>query len=165
MTRHFTVLGVAALASVAGAQEKEIRLRDAPIAVIQNVTARVPNAKVSGVSTETEGGKQTYEVSLKERGRNIDVTATPDGVVTLIEKEITARELPAAVTRLLREKYPKASYKIVESVTNVSGSQETLAFYEVLLVDARKQRLEVQVAADGSRILKVETKKPGEPDE
>ena len=51
-----------------------------------------------------------------------------------------------------------------EAVTNVAASVETLGFYEVLIATADKQLLEVQVAADGSSILKVERKKSNDPD-
>jgi hypothetical protein len=153
-----------ALPIVIQAQEQDIKIKDAPTVVIQTVSARFPDAKIHGVSKETEDGKQVYEVTLKQRGRNIDVTTTPDGKLTLIEKEITRADLPAAVASLLRSQYPRASYKVVEEVTSVSGSTESLSFYEVLLVDTKKQTLEVEVSPDGTKILKVEKKKKGEPD-
>lgn len=145
------------------AQEQAVKIKDAPTIVLQAVSARFPDAKIHGVSKETEDGKQVYEVTLKQRGRNIDVTTTPEGTLTLIEKEIARADLPAAVASLLRAQYPRATYKLVEEVTGVSGSTESLSFYEVLLVDAKKQMLEVEIAADGSKILKVEKKKPGDP--
>ncbi len=163
---RFTVasLLIALACSSAQAQEKPIPTRDAPVAVIQNVSARFPEARIAGVSTETVDGKQLYEVTLKQNGRAIDVTATPDGWLTLIEKEIARRQLPRAVESLLRAQYPRATYKMIEAVTSVAGSTETLSFYEVLLIDAKKQALEVQVSPDGKAILNVEKKKKGEPD-
>jgi len=145
------------------AQEKPIATRDAPVAVIQNVSARFPDARIAAVSTETEDGKQMYEVTLKQKGRNIDVTATPEGQLTLIEREITRRDLPAAVATRLRTQYAGATYKMVERVTTVSGSTETLSFYEVLLVDAKRRILEIEISPEG-KVLKVEKKKKGEPD-
>ena len=145
-------------------QEQDVRIKDAPSAVIQSVSARFPDAKIAGVSRDSEEGKQIYEVTLKQRGRIIDVTTTPDGKLTLIEKEIARADLPVGVASLLRAQYPRATYRLVEEVTNVSGSTESLAFYEVLLVDAKKQTLEVQVSPDGKTILNVEKKKKGEVD-
>jgi hypothetical protein len=149
---------------VVHAQEQEVRIADAPTVVIQTVSARFPDAKIHGVSKDVEKGKQIYEVTLKRRGRNIDVTTTPEGKMTLIEMEIARADLPAAVASILRAQYPRATYKLVEAVTSVSGSTESLAFYEVLLVDAKKQTLEVQVSPDGKVILNVEKKKKGEVD-
>ena len=157
---------VALLVPVAlAAQEQAVALKDAPQAVLRAVNARFPDATIAGVSRDTEDGALLYEVTLRKNGRTIDVTATPAGRVTLIEREIAAGELPAAVSALLADTYPGARSTIVEEVTRVAGAMETLAFYEVLLVDARAQRLEVQVAPDGSKILAVERKKPGEPPE
>jgi hypothetical protein len=146
------------------AQERDVKIKDAPTAVIQSVSTRFPDAKIAGVSMDTEEGKQIYEVTLKQRGRNIDVITTPEGKLTLIEKEIARADLPAAVAAILRSQYPRATYKLVEEVTGVSGSTESLSFYEVLLVDAKKQTLEVQVSPDGKVILNVEKKKKGEVD-
>jgi hypothetical protein len=160
-----TFAGVLLVATPARAQERPVAIRDTPTAVIQRVSMRFPDAKIASVSTDTEEGKQLYEVTLKQNGRNIDVTTTPAGQLTAIEREITARDLPATVAQLLRLTYPRATYRIVEEVTTVSGATETPAFYELLLVNAKKQRLEVQVALDGSRILKEERKKAGDPND
>ena len=43
------------------------------------------------------------------------MTLTPDGDIVLIEREIRARSLPPAVARALKEKYPRAKYRIVRS--------------------------------------------------
>jgi len=164
MRRCMPKLAVALLVATS-VRAQSIAIKDAPTAVIQTVSMRFPDAKIAGVSTETEEGKQVYEVTLRQNGRNIDATTTPAGQLILIEREITARDLPVSVTKLVRTKYPRATYKIVEEVTTVSGASETPSFYELLLVDAKKQRLEVQVALDGSRILKEEKKKAGDPNE
>lgn len=145
------------------AQERSVALKDAPRVVMRNVMARFPDATVAGVSRDTEDGELLYEVTLKRNGRTIDVTTTPAGRLTLIEREIAAGDLPAPVSALLRSKYPGATYTIVEEVTRVGGTTETLAFYEVLLKDTTARAIEVQVAPDGSRILHIEPKKAGEP--
>jgi hypothetical protein len=150
--------------SATRAQEQDVQIKDAPTVVIQAVSARFPDAKIHGVSKDTEEGKRIYEVTLRQGGRNIDVTTTPEGKVTLIEMEIARSDLPAPVASLLRSTYPRATYKLVEAVTSVSGSTESLAFYEVLLVDAKRQTLEVQVSPDGKVILNIEKKKKGEVD-
>src|SRR6185503_14779113 len=143
---------------------QSVAIKDAPTAVIQNVSARFPNAKVAGVALETEDGKRVYEVTLKQGGRTIDVSTTPAGQLVQIEREISRGDLPRAVIRTINAKYPGATYRFVESVTNIAGSAETLAFYEVLIATGRKQLLEIQVATDGSSILKTERKKANDPD-
>ena len=89
------------------------------------------------------------------------MTLTPEGEILLIEKEITRKDLPKPVAKVLAGKYPKAVYKIVEEIFKVEKKRETLAYYEVLLATAGKQALEVQISAEG-KILSEEKKGPGE---
>ena len=145
-----------------GAQEVSIKVAQLPPEVRAAVTKRFPNAPMTGASRETEDGKTFYEVSIKLNGKNVDITATPGAELTLIEREMAKKELPAAVLQLIDAKYPKAKYNMVEDVSTVSATGETLSYYEVLITDSKKEKWELQIALDGSRILKVEKKKPGD---
>lgn len=158
------VLLYIAAAPATQAQEQSVPIKDAPATVLRAATGRFPQAAIVAVAKELEDGKALYEVTMKLAGRNIDVTATPAGALTLIERELRRAELPAAVARLLGTKYPGATYRLFEEVVAVQAGTETLSFYEVLLVDAKTDMLEVEIAPDGSRILKVEEKRPGDPD-
>ena len=148
---------------VARGDEEKVPLDKVPKPVVEAVKARFKNAEVTGASRETEKGQVVYEVTIKDRGQNIDVTLTPQGEILLIEKEIAARDLPRAAARALEGKYPRATYKIVEEIVKVEKKQERLAYYEVLLVTAGKETLEVLVTPEG-KIVKEEKKKPGEDD-
>jgi uncharacterized membrane protein YkoI len=142
------VLGLCVTA-ISRADEEKVALDKLPKTVLDAVKARFPKAELVGASKEKEDGKTVYEVTIKDQGANIDVTLTPEGAITLIEKEIAAKDLPKAVTKTLEEKYPKAKYKTIEEVTKVENKSEKLAYYEVLLVTAQKKTLEVQVDASG----------------
>jgi biopolymer transport protein ExbD len=162
--RHVTtVLGSVALLVVlapAGAQEggeKKVELDKVPKAVREAVKKRFPKAKVTAAAQEGEAGKKVYEVTLKQDGKNIDVTIKPDGTIELIEKEIAFSDLPKAVSASLEKKYPEATYKIIEEVIKVEGGKETLSYYEALLVTKGKKTLEVEVGLDGA--IKKETPK------
>ena len=102
-------------------------------------------------------------MELKQDGKKIDVTLTPEGVITTIEQQIDAKDLPKPVSEALEKKYPKATYKIVEAVYAVKDGKESLDFYEALLVTAEKKEIEVQVLADG-KIKSEEEKKPEKKD-
>ncbi|HEU4994497.1 MAG TPA: hypothetical protein VFT29_06740 [Gemmatimonadaceae bacterium] len=153
-----------AAAPTAQAQEQSVPIKDAPAAVLRAASGRFPQATIVAVAKEMEEGKELYEVTMKQAGRNIDVTATPAGTLTLIEREIRRAELPAPVARLLATQYGGATYRRFEEVVAVQAGTETLSFYEVLLVDAKTDTLEVEIAPDGSRILKIEKKRPGDTD-
>ena len=146
------------LAQSVRADEEKVPLDKVPEAVLEAAKKRFPKAETVGASKETEDGKTVYEVELKEGGKTIDVTLTPEGVITVIEKEIDAKDLPKAVAESLAKEYPKATFKIVEEVTAVKDAKEVVDFYEVLLVTPDKKTIEVQIATDG-KVKKVEEKK------
>jgi hypothetical protein len=152
------VVALIVLAAPVRADEEKVPLDKLPKAVLEAAKKRFPKAEVIGASKETEKGKTTYEVELKEAGKTIDVSLTPEGVITGIEKEIDAKDLPKAVAEALEKKYAKATYKTIEAVYAVKENKETLEYYEVLLVTAEKKKFEVQIFADG-KIKEEEEKK------
>ena len=160
--RHLTMIAVALLVLVprVRADEENVPLDKVPKAILEAVKKRFPKAEAKEASKETTDGKTVYEVTLKEDGKNIDVTLTPEGAITTIEKEIARKDLPKAVSDALEKKYPKATYKIVEEVITVKDGKETVAYFEALLVTDDKKMIEVEVLADGK--IKAETEKKGE---
>jgi hypothetical protein len=156
-------LAVAFLLAVARGDEAKVALGDVPKAGLEAVKAMFPAAEIQGAAKETEEGKTFFEVTLKQKGRTIDVTIGIDGKIQLVEKEISDKDLPKTVREALDAKYPKATYKIVESVESVKDGKPTLDFYEAMLITADKRALEVQVLPDG-KIKNEETKKSGDKD-
>ncbi len=100
-----------------------------------------------------------YEVSLKKDGKKIDATVTEAGAITQIEQELAFKDLPKAVAKTFEEKYPKAKYEVVESVTKVADGKETLEYYEAVLIDGDKKKWEVEVLPDGKLTGATEVKK------
>jgi hypothetical protein len=145
------------------ADEEKVPLDKVPKAVLEAAKKRFPKAEVVGASKEAEKEKTVYEVELKQGGKTIDVTLTPEGVITTIEQQIDAKDLPKAVAEALDKKYPKAAHKIIEAVYAVKSGKESLDFYEVLLVTSEKKEVEVQIFPDG-KIKAEEEKKPEKKD-
>jgi hypothetical protein len=108
--------------------EEQVPLSKVPKAVVAAVQKRFPNIQLAGASTEKDSNKTVYEISLKKDGKNIDVTLTEAGTITLIEQELAFNELPKAVAKTFNEKYPNAKYEIIESITKVAEGKETLAY-------------------------------------
>jgi uncharacterized membrane protein YkoI len=158
------VWGIVVCAAMAYADEEKVPLDKVPKPVLEAVKARFKDAELKGASKEAEDGKVVYEVTIKLKGQNIDVTLTPEGDIVLIEKEIVAKDLPKAAAGALEAKYPKATYRIVEEITKVQKGNEKLAYYEVLLVTADNKKLEVEVTAAGE-IVKEEKKGADKDDE
>ncbi len=156
MFRGIVILSVCALLSVPSlavrADEEKVPLKDLPKAVADAVKKKFPKAKVVSASKEIEDKKTVYEVTIKDGAQNVQVTATPEGEITEVEKEIAAKDLPKEVTEALDEKYPKATIKKAEEVTK--GKELS---YEVLLVTKDKKTVEVKFDPKG-KVLALEDK-------
>lgn len=147
------VVAVAALALVsiksASPGEEKLPLDKVPKQVTDAVAKRFPDAKVTEAAKETEDGKTFYELTFKEKGKNVDVSVTPDGALTMIEKEIPVKELPEKVTKGLERKHPKGTHKFAEVVYKVKDGEEKLSYYEVVVAAADKKTWEVEIDAEG----------------
>lgn len=146
-----------ALAAGARADEEKVPLDKLPKSISNSVKKRFPKAEMLEAAKETADGKTEYEVSIKDGGRKIDVMLTPAGAITLIEQEITAKELPATVAKAVEAKYPRAKHKVMEALIKVADGKESLDCYELLIETADKKTLEIVLAPDGT-IKKTEDK-------
>jgi Putative beta-lactamase-inhibitor-like, PepSY-like len=134
--------------------EEKVPLDKLPKAVLDGVKAKFPAAELKGASKETENGKTSYEVSLQFNKANHDVILTPEGKITAIEKVIPETDLPKVVAETLKAKYPQATVKTAEQI---SDADDKIAAYEVLLVLADKKGLEVKFDPNG-KVLNEEKK-------
>jgi hypothetical protein len=141
-----TLLLTCAIASQAGAQERERRLKrsDLPAPVLKTVVQESQGATVRGYSSETSNGQLEYEVALRVRGHNKDVSIAPDGSVLEIEEEVAIDSLPAAVRDGLQQLAGSGKITKVESLTKHGA----IVAYEAQVRTGAK-RSEVQVGPDG----------------
>jgi uncharacterized membrane protein YkoI len=146
--------GLLALVSGVRADEQKVELKDVPQAVLDAVKAKFPGAELKGAGKETEDGKTLYEVTLKDKGQNVDATLTPEGLIKEIEREITPRDLPKPVAAALEAKYPKAAIKKAEVIVEIEAGKETKS-YEVVLTTEDKKSVEVKLSPEG-KVLKTE---------
>ena len=144
-----STLALLILAVATPAECERVRLNMVPQPALDAIRARFKDARLTGGDKEVQDGKVIYEIAIKHEGQHIDVTLTPAGVILLIKKEIAAKDLPARVANALEGRYPQATYRELEEVITVRGHQETLAYYEVVLVTAQKKTVEVKVSAEG----------------
>jgi hypothetical protein len=148
------VIGVA-LAAPAQDQAKEkpkaekVALDKVPVPIKKAIDNRFPGATLRSVEKEIEDGKVVFDVELTHQGRKYEMDIQEDGTVLEIEKEVAAKDLPAAVTKALEDRYPKVTIKEVMEINKVKGTQETPDHYEVVLVTAEGKNLEVEVSLTG----------------
>ncbi len=142
--------GLLAVPADGRADEEKVPLEKVPAAVIKAVKDKFPGARIREAEKEVEDGQTLYELELIYEGHKYDVTAKADGTITEIEKQINPADLPKAVSRALRAKYPKA--KIVKAEAVTKGAKKT---YEVIVETAAKMTIEVVLDHSG-KILKEE---------
>jgi hypothetical protein len=159
MTRLATVvvtmdlLGLVAGAAGAWADEADIPIDQLPKAVADSAKAKFPGAKWTGAAKETEEGKTFYEVSMTQANHKMDVSFEPNGTLVLVETEVPEAELPAAVSKAVKGKYPGAKVDLAESVKKGPEVKKDIDYYELHLTTADKKSVEV----DGKgKILKSE---------
>src|SRR5262249_14875851 len=84
---------------------------------------RFPGAKITSVEKETTGSKVMYDIELTLKGRKYEMDILEDGTVLEVEKEVDARDLPEAVSKALKARYPKATVKVIMEVNKVKGKK------------------------------------------
>jgi hypothetical protein len=164
--RKFSVVFVAGvvamtllLAGSAPAEEK--KKVDLPEKVKASLDQRFPGAELTGAEKEKENGNIVYDLELKHEGRKYEMDVKEDGTIMEIEKELKGKDVPAAVTKAVNEKYPKAAVKEVMEVNVVKGKEEKPDHYEVTISIEGAKGKEVIVALDGSSV-KEEAPEPAE---
>jgi hypothetical protein len=158
MVRSIALGCAAVLAQSFAVRAADIELSELPAPVQKTIETRFAGIKMSGAAKEvTPEGQTVYEVSLDNSGKNIDTSLTPEGQLLLIEREITRKQLPEPVQKRLNDEFAKQRYRFVEECITVEGDKETLAYYEVLLMNTDKQMRAVQLAPDGT-VMSVEKK-------
>ena len=143
---RIALFGFVGLVSVGGARadEEKVPLDKVPVAVMNAVKKKFPAAKIEEAAKEVEDGKTTYEIGIEQDERDITVSLKEDGTILEIEKEIAVKDLPSAVTGAIAAKYPRATLKKAEEVTE--GENVT---YEVIVVPESKKAREVALDRAG----------------
>jgi hypothetical protein len=131
------------------ADDEKIALDKLPKAVTAAITKRFPEAKLLSAEKETADGKTVYDVALKNKDQNIEVTVTPEGKIESYEIEITAKAMSKAAIAALEAKYPKAIYTKVEEVYKITAGKEKMEEYEVALQTADKKKVGVLITPEG----------------
>lgn len=158
----FLVAGTAGLLTAAAFQtpaEEKVPLDKLPKGVLDVVKARFAGAEMVEAVKEV---KTFYEVTIKDKGQQVDVTLEGDEIVS-IEKMIQSKDLPKVVAKTLETKYPNATYKIIEEIIKVEKKDERFAYYEVLLTTADKKAVEVLLNVDGKIIHEEDKSKEVKP--
>ncbi|MEA2205731.1 MAG: hypothetical protein QOE77_2507 [Blastocatellia bacterium] len=138
-----TITAIFLAASFASAQERQVKRKDVPIAVLNAFKASYPAATIKGYAREKEDGKTFYEIESMEGATGRDVLYNPDGSVAEVEETIPPNDLPSAIQEAIRSR-PAAV--IVKAEKTVQGDRVS---YEVIGKQGRK-RFTLEFDADGN---------------
>jgi uncharacterized membrane protein YkoI len=158
-----SIVPVAILSTARAADEKKdakIEPDKLPAKITESINGRFPGGKVTSAEKEVEDGNVVFDIELKHDGRKYEMDIKEDGTILEIEKEVFSKDVPAAVSKAVSDKYPKGEVKEVMEVNLVKGKEEKPDHYEVTLTLDGKEK-EVIVALDGSSV-KEEAPEPKE---
>src|SRR5579871_2445669 len=89
---------VLVLAANARSQEK-LTADKLPAKVAASVQGRFPGAEFTSIMKEKEGNDIVYDIELKQQGRKYEMDIKEDGTIVEIEKQVFAKDVPAAITK------------------------------------------------------------------
>jgi hypothetical protein len=131
------------------ASEESIDPKKLPQGVLEAAKKAFPDAEVVGTAKEKDGDKTVYEVELKLKGMTIDIMFSDKGVMELVEKQISLKSIPEAISAAVDKKYPKSTIKLAEELYKVADGKQTLDLFEVLIETADKNGVEVKLTTKG----------------
>jgi hypothetical protein len=88
LTYLLLLVGIFIFLNIGIAQERSLKKRDVPKAVLEAFKNSYPKATIKGYSKETDNGKVVYEVESIERKKHRNISYTSDGRVVTIEESI-----------------------------------------------------------------------------
>jgi hypothetical protein len=107
-------------ATVASAQEEEqeqkISCSSVPSAVRAAFAKSYPKATITSCATEPEKDKPAFEITSTEGKTGRDVLFYPDGRLIVVEETIDFNDVPEAVQKRVRQKYPRDAVTLSEKV-------------------------------------------------
>jgi len=154
MSKSVIILGAIALLCFTAtrqvrAQEEAVPPDKIPKAVMDALRAKFPAAKIDKCTKAKEGDDIIYDIEFKQEARKCEADIKENGTYVNYEKAIEAAALPKAVRDALEKRYPKATLTEIMEETEVTGKDEKLSAYEVVLVTADKKDAEVRLSPDG----------------
>jgi hypothetical protein len=147
-TAVVAVAGWMVLAICVRADDQKVPLDKIPAKISAAINGRFPGAELKSVEKEDEGGKVMFDVELTQKGRKYEMDIKEDGTIVEIEKEVAAKDFPAACAAALKKNYPTATVKEIMEVNKVEGAKETPIHYEVTIEKDKKEQ-EIIVSLDG----------------
>jgi hypothetical protein len=153
---HWLILVAVALTVTASfaddSEPQPLPLNQVPKAVMNAVLAKFPAAKPQSAALGAEDNRPFVDVHILLNNQKIWITCDPKGPIRIIDREITLKNLPAAVTAALNKKYPQAKIRLLNEIT-----AEGPPTYEIAVTFQKKPVIGV-FAANGEFLEEMEDK-------
>ncbi len=127
-----------------------LSLEQIPSQVMDALMARFPQAEIHLWTREEEDEIVIYDIEFTQQGRKFEADIKEGGTIHNWEREITADDLPEVVKAVVENRYAESVLKEIMAITAVTEGTEALEGYEIVLVTADEQEIEVTVAPDGT---------------
>jgi len=132
------------------------RDRTLPPKAAKAIRDAFPNGRIKDVEPEREHGVKLYEVELAEKGREVEVTVSPDGIIVEVEVAVPVKDLPEAVMKTVRmhskggriTEAEKVKARAVVKAGKLVRLPKARVFFEVEIVKNGRE-LEMNVLPDG----------------
>jgi hypothetical protein len=113
---------------------RPLPLNQVPPAVRDAVLKKFPGAKPQDAHQGIDENKKPFiDVHILAGNRKVWVTCDPSGAIRTIDREITLQELPNSVAAAAQRKYPKATVRLVNEI-----SEGTSPVYDIALTVNKK---------------------------
>ena len=159
MPKMLCGLGLAAVVALTAVlaradDEEKVPIDKLPKAVTDAIKDKYPGAELVSATKDTDDDGVTYDVTIKYKKQELDVTLTPEGKIVQVEREIEVKEVPKVVHDAVKKKYPGSTIKGASEISK----DDKVAEYELEIVTKDKKTLDVTFDKDGKFI----EEEPGE---
>ena len=144
------LVSVLLAAHSAGAFGEDVSISKLPKPVTDAIKARFADGTLREAKKVRGDSGNEFEVTLKQGGKQLVVTLSPDGTIRSIERETASKDLPHAVAEAVSKKAPKAIQHAAWAGYVLENGKETLDYYWIELVTSAKRAVQLEIAPDGT---------------
>jgi hypothetical protein len=128
----------------------DLQLEKIPPAVMDALKVRFPDADIKKWTKEEEGEIFVFDIEFEQNGWKFEADIKEDGSIHNWEKALEEKDLPDMVKEAAETAYPGATIVEIMVITAVTGGEEALEGYEIVLQPADADEVEIMVAPDGA---------------
>ena len=119
--------------SIMTAQEVLPETKDIPKEIMNTLLTKFPKAEIHKWTKEEEKGFTIYDIEFLQDGQKFEADIKADGTIHNWEEEVTVDDLPEALLKSLKSRYPDSDIKEIMKITAVIDGKDELEGYEIVI--------------------------------